>query len=270
MPELPEVETTRRGLLPHISGRTFKNSIIRNASLRWPVPIFLESGLTGQSVETIERRGKYLLFRCTSGTLMIHLGMSGSLRIVLPDEAPTKHDHIDLIFNSSHVLRYHDPRRFGSFHWIKHGEGHPLLTSLGPEPLSEQFEGNYLFMQSRGRRASVKQLIMNGKIVVGVGNIYASEALFLSGIRPGNSSMRISRKRYCKLATSIKAVLELAIERGGTTLRDFVGASGAPGYFSLKLNVYGREGKKCNRCETAIRCKVLGQRTSFYCPTCQT
>ena len=269
MPELPEVETTRRGLLPNLSGRSFQKAVIRNPSLRWPVPMHLSSRLKGQLVSTIERRGKYLLFRCNSGTLMIHLGMSGSLRIVSSEEPPMKHDHIDLIFNSGDVLRYHDPRRFGSFHWIKNGQEHPLLASLGPEPLSEKFDGNYLFEQSRRRSISVKQFIMDGKIVVGVGNIYASEALFLSGIRPGNASKRISRERYLKLAASIKIVLQSAIKQGGTTLRDFVGASGLPGYFSLKLNVYGRQGRKCNLCQAIIRCKVLGQRASFYCPACQ-
>ena len=269
MPELPEVETTRRGLLPNLSGRSFQKAIIRNPSLRWPVPMRLASRLKGQLVRTIERRGKYLLFRCNSGTLMIHLGMSGSLRIVSSEEPPIKHDHIDLIFSSGNVLRYHDPRRFGSFHWITNGQEHPLLASLGPEPLSEKFDGNYLFEQSRRRSISVKQFIMDGKIVVGVGNIYASEALFLSGIRPGKASKRISRERYLKLAASIKIVLQSAIKEGGTTLRDFVGASGLPGYFSLKLNVYGRQGRKCNLCQAIIRCKVLGQRASFYCPACQ-
>ncbi len=269
MPELPEVETTRRGITSQISGCAFEKVIIRNASLRWPVPLSLKSRLKGQTVKTIERRGKYLLLRCTAGTLMIHLGMSGSLRLAPLREAPMKHDHIDLIFNSSYLLRYHDPRRFGSFHWIKRGEEHPLLASLGPEPLSKQFDGDYLFEKSRGRYISVKQLIMDGKIVVGVGNIYASEALFLSGIRPGNASKRISRARYWKLVDAIKFVLERAIEQGGTTLRDYVGASGLPGYFSVKLNVYGREGEKCNQCAAIIRSKVLAQRTSFYCPTCQ-
>lgn len=270
MPELPEVETTRRGVLPHVAGRRVLEVLVREPRLRWPVPADLPAVLGGQRVERIERRAKYLLFHTTAGTLLVHLGMSGSLR-VLPGTvpAPTRHDHIDVVLEGGSVLRFNDPRRFGCFLWLAPGEAHPLLAHLGPEPLSPDFDGELLYRRSRGRRGPVKSFIMDGRIVVGVGNIYANEALFLSGIRPDRAAGRIGRDRYLRLAINIKQVLTSAIEQGGTTLRDFVGSDGKPGYFAQQLFVYGRGGEPCKACGEPLRERRLGQRTTVYCVTCQ-
>jgi formamidopyrimidine-DNA glycosylase len=269
MPELPEVETTRRGVEPHCRGRVVRQVIVREPRLRWPVPDGLDSMLSGLVITAVERRAKYLLFRTDAGSLLVHLGMSGSLRMVAADAPPARHDHIDILFEGDVCLRYHDPRRFGSFLWLTAGEEHPLLADLGPEPLSTAFDGELLYRRSRGRKGPVKSFIMDGKIVVGVGNIYANEALFLSGIRPDRAAGRISLLRYASLADTIKQVLTSSIEQGGTTLRDFVGGDGKPGYFAQQLLVYGRAGQSCQRCKCLLREQRLGQRSSVYCVTCQ-
>ncbi len=269
MPELPEVETTCRGVAPHVEGRTVQRVEIRESRLRWPIPSQLPGWLAGQRIERVERRAKYLLFHTVSGSLLVHLGMSGSLRVLAtPAPPPKTHDHVDIVFDGG-LLRYNDPRRFGCMLWVDPGESHPLLDDLGPEPLSPDFDGELLYQRSRGRRGPVKNFIMDGHIVVGVGNIYANEALFLAGIRPDRSAGRISQARYERLADCIKQVLTSAIEQGGTTLRDFVGSDGKPGYFVQQLNVYGRGGQPCKNCDTTLKEQRLGQRTTVYCVTCQ-
>jgi formamidopyrimidine-DNA glycosylase len=269
MPELPEVETTRRGVEPYSRGRRVRKLVVREPRLRWPVPDDLGALLSGQVIEAVERRAKYLLFRTGAGSLMVHLGMSGSLRVVDPGAEPGRHDHIDLVLEGGACLRYNDPRRFGSFLWLEPGERHPLLSHLGPEPLSAEFDGQMLYRRSRGRSGAVKNFIMDGKVVVGVGNIYANEALYLSGIRPDRAAGRISLPRYQRLAENIKQVLTSAISHGGTTLRDFVGGDGKPGYFAQQLYVYGRAGQPCKACGSDLRELRLGQRSSVYCVACQ-
>ncbi len=272
MPELPEVETTRRGILPHVAGQTVAAVAVRESRLRWPVPADLGSCLSGCVVSTVERRAKYLLFRTAAGSLMLHLGMSGSLRVLPPPvPVPARHDHVDILLGNGTCLRYNDPRRFGSLHWLPAAAPpHPLLASLGPEPLDPAFSGDLLFRLSRGRRSTVKSFVMDGRIVVGVGNIYASEALFLAGINPARAAGRVGLARYRRLAQAIRQVLEAAITAGGTTLRDFVGVGGEAGYFRQQLRVYGRTNLPCRICGTPIRQRVIGQRSTFHCPTCQT
>jgi formamidopyrimidine-DNA glycosylase len=269
MPELPEVETTRRGVEPHCLGRVVRQVIVREPRLRWPVPDSLASALSGQTIKAVERRAKYLLFSTEAGSLLVHLGMSGSLRIVVPDVPPGRHDHIDVLLEGGVCLRYHDPRRFGCFLWSAPGVLHSLLSGLGPEPLSAEFDGQLLYQLSRSRKGPIKNFIMDGKVVVGVGNIYANEALFQSGIRPDRAAGRISLARYQRLADIIKQVLTSSIEQGGTTLRDFVGGDGKPGYFAQQLLVYGRSGQPCRCCGSPLRELRLGQRSSVYCVTCQ-
>jgi formamidopyrimidine-DNA glycosylase len=269
MPELPEVETTRRGLAPHLIGRTVTGLDIRQPRLRWPIPPGLRKHLPGQRIDDIERRAKYLLVHTKAGSALLHLGMSGSLR-VLPATSPIgAHDHVDWKLDSGRILRFTDPRRFGSQLWQKPGETHPLLAGLGPEPLSDAFDGDYLWEKSRGRSASIKVFLMDQAIVVGVGNIYASEALFAAGIHPKRAAGSISRGRYARLADEVKRVLTYAITRGGTTLRDFINPDSEPGYFEQELFVYGREGEPCKVCGTPIRAITLGQRSTFFCPKCQ-
>lgn len=270
MPELPEVETTRRGIEPHISGRIVREVVVRDRRLRWPVSSRWARALPGTVIRSVDRRAKYLLIRSDPGTTLLHLGMSGSLCLVTRDTAPRKHDHIDVVFDAGRVLRFHDPRRFGSIHWTT-GDPlqHRLLKDLGPEPLASDFTGDVLWETSRGRRVAVKKFIMDSHVVVGVGNIYASEALFRAGIHPKRAAGRISGKRYEALVDSIRDVLSEAIEDGGTTLRDFVGERGQPGYFVQQLRVYDREGELCQRCKTPIKAARIGQRTTFYCPACQ-
>lgn len=273
MPELPEVETTRRSLLGPLLGRHVVSLTVREARLRWPVPPELPEILAGQCVLGIDRRAKYLLWRFSKGTLLVHLGMSGSLRLLDAQaaQAPLRpHDHLEFRFDDGSVLRYHDPRRFGSVHWLE-GEPalHPLLCNLGPEPLEPGFDGDTLWQAGRARRVPVKQVLMDGAVVVGVGNIYASEALFLAAIDPRRKANRVSRERYARLAEAVRQVLGQAVATGGTTLRDYVDGNGQPGEFALRLNVYGREGEACARCETAIRQVRLGQRSTFFCPICQ-
>ena len=268
MPELPEVETTCRGIAPHILDRKVRDVIVRESRLRWPVPPQLRKTLAGARFTAVNRRAKYLLLETDRGILMVHLGMSGSLRIMPADTPALFHDHIDLVLDDGRCLRYHDPRRFGSFHWLQSLD-HPLLDHLGPEPLAAAFDGAYLYERSRGRRIPVKQFIMDGKIVVGVGNIYANEALFMAGLHPARAAGRVALLRYESLAQTIKAVLGDAIEQGGTTLRDFVGGDGSPGYFAQQLRVYGRQGQPCRVCKSALKEIRQGGRSTVYCPDCQ-
>lgn len=270
MPELPEVETTRRGLLPHLVGRRIRGAEVRNARLRWPVPVDLGSKLRGEEVVGIRRRGKYLLFDLRSGHLLVHLGMSGRLSL-LPDDAPVRiHDHVDVQLEGRQVLRLTDPRRFGAVLWLRApAERHVLLRGLGLEPLEPEFTGEALHRLARGRSVAAKQFLMNGRIVTGVGNIYASEALFRAGIHPLRSAGRISRDRWDRLAAAVRETLEAALAAGGTTLRDFASADGAPGYFQGQCAVYGREGEPCTRCGAPVRALRQGQRSTFYCAACQ-
>lgn len=267
MPELPEVETTRRGIEPHLLGRRIDGWQIRNAALRWPV--VLPDALRGQRVAAVERRGKYLVVVLERGRLILHLGMSGSLRVLPAATPPLKHDHLDLCFDDGRMLRLNDPRRFGSVHWHAAAEPHWLLAGLGVEPLSEAFTGAHLKLAARRRSVAVKNLLMDGRVVVGVGNIYANEALFLAGIRPTVRAGRVSLAGYQALAEAVKGVLGRAIEQGGTTLRDFVNPQGQPGYFRQSLFVYGRVGEPCRRCGTRVKGLRLGQRATAYCPKCQ-
>jgi len=269
MPELPEVETTLRGIEKSLLDTKIENLIVRDARLRWPVPEDLGERIIGRRVVSLQRRAKYILIDFEHGSLIWHLGMSGSMRIVDSATELRKHDHIDLLLGSDVVLRYNDPRRFGCLLWAEDVLIHPLLVSLGPEPLDERFDGAYLYNRARGRKVSIKSFIMDQKIVVGVGNIYASEALFLAGIRPTRKAANISLARYETLAEQIKQVLQRAIAQGGTTLRDFSQADGRPGYFEQQLHVYGREKQPCTQCGKAISNKVIGQRASYYCPACQ-
>lgn len=270
MPELPEVETTRRGIEPHLRGRRIVDVAIRESRLRWPVPVQIGELLVGQTVTEVQRRGKYLLVPFSNGRLILHLGMSGSLRIV-PVEMPVmKHDHIDIALDSGQALRYTDPRRFGAMLWQGADEPeHILLAGLGPEPLTDAFDGAYLFERSRGRSAAVKTFLMDSHIVVGVGNIYANEALFGAGIRPDRAAGRIALPRYDQLAEQVKFVLQRSITQGGTTLRDFVGGDGKPGYFQQQLQVYGRGGEACRICFEELVETRLGQRSTVYCRRCQ-
>lgn len=270
MPELPEVETTRRGIAPALVGSRISAVVVRQRLLRWPVPDEIEMRLLGHRVVGLRRRGKYLLLDMTTGTALIHLGMSGSMRIVSTETEPEKHDHFDLVTNSGDVIRFNDPRRFGSFIWAGAAPlTHPRLAELGPEPLETDFNGEYLWRSGRQRRTAIKPHIMNSKIVVGVGNIYASEALFRAGIHPLRAAGRIARHRMDGLANEIKAVLEDAIKQGGTTLRDYRGGDGKPGYFRQRLQVYERAGKPCRVCGRAITRIVQGQRATYYCKSCQ-
>lgn len=270
MPELPEVETTLRGIAPHINNEIITDIVVRNPSLRWPVPVNELKNLIGEPVTHVERIAKYILIHTAKGCVLLHLGMSGSLRALSKDQPATKHDHIDLVFSNNRVIRLNDPRRFGCCLLLQEPvKEHKLLASLGPEPLSDDFNGDLLFNLSRGRSIAVKNFIMDGKVVVGVGNIYASESLFMAGIRPSTSVKRISRTRYHELASKIKAVLAKAINAGGTTLNDFTQADGKPGYFAQELQVYGRNDKPCSRCGELIKSQIIGQRNTFYCTTCQ-
>ncbi len=270
MPELPEVETTRRGVEPHVVGRTVVALNVHEARLRWPVPAELAGQLAGQRVQRAGRRAKYLLLELTRGTLLWHLGMSGSLR-VLPEGTPRiEHDHLDLVLDSGYVLRFNDPRRFGSLHYTTGDpHEHPLLAQLAPEPFDAGFNAEYLWRTTRRRRVAIKQLLMNSRLVVGVGNIYASEALFRARVRPRRAARTLTHTEAERLVRAIRKVLELAIRVGGTTLRDYVGADGSPGYFRQRLYVYERDGKPCRVCRTPVRAITQGQRSTYYCPTCQ-
>lgn len=270
MPELPEVETARRGIAPYLVGRRVAAVTVRDRRLRWPIPAALLKELPGQRIDAIERRGKYLLLMTRAGTALLHLGMSGSLRILSADTPPQKHDHVDLVMDSGQALRLRDPRRFGTLLWTRGDPAaHTLLKNLGPEPLGDALDGDYLFATSRGRKVAVKPFIMDSHIVVGVGNIYASESLFLAAIRPQRAAGRVSRKEYAALAKAIKKVLNASIRAGGTTLRDFMREDGEPGYFSQRLRVYDREGERCYRCGGTIAAKATGQRMTYWCRDCQ-
>lgn len=297
MPELPEVETTRRGIAPYLEGREIREVIVRNRRLRLPVPEGLEHALVGMRIGALERRAKYLILpvapdgsapagdetvAAAAGAeeglegaprraLLWHLGMSGSLRIARLGEPPKKHDHVDLVMEKGAILRYHDPRRFGFLDWLEGDMARDRrLARLGPEPLSSAFDDERLFACSRKRRIAVKPFLMDNAVVVGVGNIYAAEALFLAGIDPRRAAGQISRERYVRLTAAIREVLAAAITQGGTTLRDFVSGTGEPGYFAQRLNVYGRDGEPCRRCGRELRLVTLGQRASVFCATCQT
>jgi len=270
MPELPEVETTRRGIEPHLRGRSIRRLIVRQPHLRWPVATGLAKILQHRQIRQVSRRAKYLLIGTDKGTLLIHLGMSGSLRILTRHVAAGKHDHIDLLLDNGVTLRYTDPRRFGAWLWTANrSASHPLLRKLGPEPLSEDFNTEYFYTRSRGRKLAVKSFLMDSHTVAGVGNIYASEALFRAGIHPARAAGRISRQRYAALVEAVKQVLAEAIRQGGTTLRDFSNGEGKPGYFQQSLRVYGQTGRPCPVCTTPVRETRTGQRSTFYCPHCQ-
>ena len=270
MPELPEVETTVRGISPHVCGATITGAVVRDPRLRWPVPNDLADIVTGRTVDRITRRAKYMLFAIGQGHMLIHLGMSGSLRLSPFDELPGRHDHVEFTIDDNWRLRLRDPRRFGCVLWINEAlNEHRLLANLGVEPLSKEFNGDYLYQQSRSRKLAVKNYLMDSRLVVGIGNIYASESLFRAGIHPLRSAGRISKHRYRTLADCVQSTLQDAIAAGGTTLRDFVSGASEPGYFAQELLVYDRAGDSCVRCGSAIVRIVIGQRASYYCKKCQ-
>ena len=270
MPELPEVETVRRGLSLHLIDRCIRKVVVRQRRLRCPIPRGLEQKIKGLCIKAIERRAKYLLIRCESGCLICHLGMSGSLRILDKTSAAGPHDHVDIYIDDSRMLRFCDPRKFGLILWTaKDPMQHKLLRDLGPEPLSTDFNGEYLYRISRGRKLAIKSFLMDSHIVVGVGNIYANEALFKAGVHPRRAAGRISLTRYESIAEAVRVTLKNAIKEGGTTLRNFVAEDGQPGYFKQALNVYQRTGEPCPSCKTPIRLMRIGQRSTFYCPRCQ-
>jgi formamidopyrimidine-DNA glycosylase len=281
MPELPEVETTRRGLAPHLEGRRVAGVVLRRPDLRWPIPAEVAGLLPGQRIDAVRRRAKYLLLDTAAGSALLHLGMSGSLRVLPADTPVTAHDHVDIALagngrSPGRVLRFNDPRRFGSLLWQPPGQTHELLRGLGPEPLSSgdaadatAFSGDYLFELSRGRKAPVKSFLMDQRVVVGVGNIYAAEALFAAGISPLRAAGRVSRARYGDLAAAVQRILEHAIARGGTTLRDFLAPDGAPGYFEQELSAYGRGGQPCPTCGRPLKQAWIGQRATVWCVHCQ-
>lgn len=271
MPELPEVETTVRGIRPHLVEKTIKNVLIRNKQLRWPVPsLTLQRILPTQNILSAKRRAKYILIETSAGILVIHLGMSGTLRMVSTDTRPQKHDHFDCVLDSGMILRYNDPRRFGAILWAGYQlDSLAVLKQLGPEPLSGDFHADYLLSRAAKRSVSIKQLIMDAKIVVGVGNIYASESLFLANIHPLLCAKDLTPKQAKALCAAIQKVLKAAIKKGGTTLKDFYQSDGKPGYFRHELKVYDREGLACSICRTPIASIVLGQRSTYFCPSCQ-
>jgi len=271
MPELPEVEITRRGIEPLVVGKTVEKVLINNAALRWPVPGELKALLPGQRLHAVGRRSKYLLFGFDKGTLIVHLGMTGHLRCVSsPSADKRKHDHVELLFSDGSVLRYNDSRRFGAMLWTNNDPlQHPRLASLGPEPFNSAFNADYLYALSRGRKVAIKPFIMDAKVVVGVGNIYASEALFRAGVMPMRTSGSVGKKAYGRLVDSIVNVLEESVAAGGTTIRDFADSEGNPGYFKQELRVYGRAGQACRACGQTIKQIRLGQRSTYFCPHCQ-
>lgn len=269
MPELPEVETVRRGLAPHLQGRRIAGVRVRNPALRWPIPADLDAHTRGHRIERLERRGKYLIMHLDTGALILHLGMSGSLRLIPADAPVEKHEHFDLLLDDGQAMRLKDPRRFGAVLWSSAPDRHALIAHLGVEPLDEAFDGDVLYRASRGRRSNIKQLIMDAHCVVGVGNIYANEALFHAGIRPGLAAGRLSRPRCARLAQAIKDTLRQAIAAGGSTLRDFVDGHGRPGYFQQSYFVYSRADAPCRVCGSPIRTLRHANRATYYCPRCQ-
>lgn len=271
MPELPEVETVRRGLAPEMVGQVFAKAVVRCGDFRYPIPHHFPQQIEGQEITGLTRRAKYLCFHTTRGHLLLHLGMSGTVRLVPATLKPEKHDHVDLVLVSGIALRFRDPRRFGALVWTDQDlRDHPLLAHLGPEPLGKSFDGLSFWQKSRGRRVAIKIFLMDAKVVVGVGNIYAAEALWRAGIHPKRAAGRISLKRMEILVEKVKEVLREAIAQGGTTLKDFRSVSGELGYFAQELAVYGRHGEDCLHCKSRIRRTVLGQRSTFWCGQCQT
>ncbi|HFQ5099442.1 bifunctional DNA-formamidopyrimidine glycosylase/DNA-(apurinic or apyrimidinic site) lyase [Vibrio vulnificus] len=268
MPELPEVEVSRMGITPHLLNQTIQSLIFRTPKLRWVIPSELKK-LQGQVIRHIGRRAKYLIIETDVGSAIVHLGMSGSLRVLDADFPAGKHDHVDLKLSSGKVLRYNDPRRFGAWLYAAPGKDHDVLGNIGPEPLTDAFDGQYMFEKAQGKRVAVKQFIMDNKIVVGVGNIYASESLFRSRILPTRATMSLSAEEWQRLVSHIKQTLQTAIEQGGTTLKDFSQADGKPGYFAQELQVYGKAGEPCPECGEAIQEQKIGQRNTFYCSHCQ-
>lgn len=269
MPELPEVETTRAGLAPHCEGRIIGSVILRRPDLRWPIPNEIKKILPSQTILKVRRRAKYLLLDTEPGSALLHLGMSGCLRVLPQNCQVEKHDHVDIVLDNHTVIRFTDPRRFGCLLWQPAGETHALLQHLGPEPLSDLFDGDFLFELSRGRRTPIKYFLMDQSVVVGVGNIYAAESLFRAGIAPLRMAGSVSRARYQALAAAIKSILSYAIARGGTTLRDFINPDGAPGYFEQELFVYGREGEPCKVCGKPVQALRMSSRASAWCKKCQ-
>jgi len=273
MPELPEVETTCQGIAPSCEQQIIEKIVIRNGNLRWPVNPELVSALQGETIQTVRRRGKYILLNTPVGTLMIHLGMSGTLRVLPNNSEIKKHDHFDIQLSNGVVVRLNDPRRFGSVHWQTAQQGsieqHPLLAKLAPEPLSDAFNGDYFYQIAKHRRVAIKSLVMNSQAVVGAGNIYANESLFMSGIHPQTPANKLTKAQCTQLVDNIKAVLAKAIKQGGTTLKDFMSPDGKPGYFIQELQVYDRQGKACRHCQTPIERIILNQRASYFCPQCQ-
>ena len=268
MPELPEVETSRRGIAPYLVGAQIVRSVVRFPTLRWPIPAEIIE-LKNQPVLDLQRRAKYLLMQLPTGWIIIHLGMSGSLKILSEPQVANKHDHIDLELDNGKILRYTDPRRFGSWLWARSLQQHPLLGLLGPEPLSSDFNAEYLLVRAKGKRTPIKQWLMDNRIVVGVGNIYASESLFSAKLLPVRAAGTINPQEAMLLVAAIKQVLQRSIDQGGTTLRDFLQSNGKPGYFAQQLQVYGRTGEPCLQCQTPILSQRLGQRNTFWCPHCQ-
>lgn len=268
MPELPEVEVSRLGITPHLVGCTIERVVVRQRQLRWPIPDEVMS-LTQAPILGVTRRAKYLLIHVSHGAVLLHLGMSGSLRVIDASLPPAKHDHLDILLSSGKALRFNDPRRFGMCLWQAESQQHSLLVSLGPEPLTDEFDAQRLIELAKGKKSAVKNFIMDNKVVVGVGNIYANEALFMAGIHPKRQAGRVSAKRYALLTDCIKQVLAKAIEQGGTTLKDFSQANGQPGYFKQELAVYGRAGEECVRCGDTIVSATIGQRNTFFCNGCQ-
>ena len=269
MPELPEVEVCRLGITPHIAGQKVEDVVVRNAKLRWPIPAEVHS-VVGKTLEKIERRSKYLLLRFSDGTLLLHLGMSGSVRILEQDTPAVKHDHFEMLFDNEKILRLNDPRRFGAVLWFpEHLDQQGLLAKLGPEPLTEDFSHGHLFTKAHNRKVPIKTFLMDNHVVVGVGNIYANEALFIASIHPATPVNSISEQKFNELTDIIKQVLAAAIEQGGTTLKDFTQADGKPGYFAQKLFVYGRAGEKCDGCQTVLEEIRQSNRSSVFCPQCQ-
>lgn len=270
MPELPEVETTRQGIKPHIENKSVQDIVIRQPKLRWPVTDNLVQILHRKTVLHVSRRGKYLLIGFDIGTLIIHLGMSGRLCVIDESTPPQKHDHVDLIFHDGTCLRYTDPRRFGAILFTHDSpDGHPLIKTIGPEPLSGKFNADYLWEKANGKATAIKNFIMDSHIVAGVGNIYATEALFAAGIKPAKAAGKITYQQCHDLVTAIKAILSYAISQGGTTLKDFTQSNGKPGYFKLALQAYGKSGEPCPRCTKPLRNIILGQRATVYCTQCQ-
>jgi formamidopyrimidine-DNA glycosylase len=269
MPELPEVETVRRGLAPHLENRILQGARVRQPHLRWPIPDHLDALICGQRIHQLSRRGKYLLAQLDHGSLILHLGMSGSLRLVAPDLTPEKHDHFDLLLDDGRLLRYRDPRRFGALLWSEHPEHHPLIAHLGVEPLTEDFNAISLHALCKGKLSAIKQVLMDAHLIVGIGNIYANESLFRAGIDPRLAAGKLSRPRCARLVDAVREILAQAIAAGGSTLRDFVDGHGNPGYFQQGYAVYGRGGLPCPACNTPIRQIRQNARSSFFCPMCQ-